>query len=75
VPPGYRGWAVNRPYCVAGCPGRAACYALVTMSELDSLTPEERAWVVRDEKLWRRAHEIASSLPSDGSLHVARNCS
>jgi hypothetical protein len=46
------------------------------MSELDSLTPEERAWVVRDEKLWRRAHEIASRNPgvdAGGIYHVLRN--
>jgi hypothetical protein len=26
-----------------------------------SLTPEERAWLVRDEARWQRAHEIVGS--------------
>jgi len=46
------------------------------MSELDRLTPEQRAWVVRDEKRWRRAHEIAQANPGldvSGVYHVLRN--
>jgi hypothetical protein len=29
------------------------------MSDADSLTAEQRAWLARDEERWRRAHEIA----------------
>jgi hypothetical protein len=27
---------------------------------LDDLTSEERAWIVRDEAIWRRAHAIVA---------------
>jgi hypothetical protein len=41
-----------------------------------SLTPEERAWLVRDEARWRRAHEIVGSDPRidvNGVYRVLRN--
>jgi hypothetical protein len=43
---------------------------------MDSLTPEERDWLVEDEKRWRRAHEIASLHPGvdvGGIYRVLRN--
>lgn len=46
------------------------------MSELDSLTPDEQVWLIRDEQLWRRAHEIARDEPAvdvGGVYRVLRN--
>jgi hypothetical protein len=43
---------------------------------LDSLTAEERAWLVSDEKKWRRAHRIAEQRPgidAGGVYRVLRN--
>ncbi len=43
-------------------------------SEIDSLTAEQRAWLVRDEERWRRAHEIAhGELDVGGVYRVLRN--
>jgi hypothetical protein len=33
------------------------------MSLPATLTPDEQAWVVRDEERWRRAHRIAARHP------------
>jgi hypothetical protein len=46
------------------------------MSGLDALSPEERAWVLRDEQRWRQAHEIAAANPgvdAGGVYRVLRN--
>jgi hypothetical protein len=46
------------------------------MSELDSLPPEHRAWLVVDEQRWRRAHEIVRMNPGvdvSGVYRVLRN--
>jgi hypothetical protein len=46
------------------------------MSSFESLTPEERAWLVIDERRWRRAHEIAARNPgvdAGGIYRVIRN--
>jgi hypothetical protein len=46
------------------------------MSELDTLTDEQRAWLVADERRWRRAHEIAMAQPgidAGGVYRVLRN--
>ena len=43
---------------------------------LDSLPPDERAWIEADERRWRRAHEIAAKRPGmdvGGVYHVLRN--
>jgi hypothetical protein len=42
----------------------------------DDLAPEQRAWLARDEKRWRRAHAIAAAHPGvdvGGVYHVLRN--
>jgi hypothetical protein len=48
------------------------------MAELDlnTLSPAERDWVIRNEKVWRRAHEIAAKNPGvdvSGIYHVLKN--
>ena len=46
------------------------------MSEVDTLTPEQRAWLARDEERWRRAHEIARGeldVDAAGVYRVLRN--
>jgi hypothetical protein len=46
------------------------------MPDLESLTPADRAWIARDEKRWRRAHEIArqdAGLDASGVYRVLRN--
>jgi hypothetical protein len=46
------------------------------VSELDALTPEQRAWLIEDERRWARAHEIASRHPGvdvGGIYRVLRN--
>jgi hypothetical protein len=43
---------------------------------MDSLTPEDRDWLVVDERRWRRATEIAQRHPDTdvgGVYHVLRN--
>jgi len=45
-------------------------------SKLDHLAPEQRAWVIEDEQLWRRAHDLAAAHPGvdvSGIYHVLRN--
>jgi hypothetical protein len=40
------------------------------------LTDSERAWLIRNDERWRRAHEIASRHPgmdASGVYHVLRN--
>ncbi len=47
-----------------------------TVENLSHLTPDQQAWVVEDEKLWRRAHEIARNHPQTdvgGIYRVLRN--
>jgi hypothetical protein len=42
----------------------------------DSLTAEDRAWLVSDEEKWRRAHRIAEQHPgidAGGVYRVLRN--
>ncbi len=42
----------------------------------EQLSPEQRAWVIENEQLWRRAHEIAARNPGvdvGGIYHVLRN--
>jgi hypothetical protein len=42
----------------------------------EHLTPEQLAWLVEDERLWRRAHEIAVANPgvdAGGIYRVLRN--
>jgi hypothetical protein len=46
------------------------------MASLDSLTPEQHAWLVADEKRWQRAHNIAERHPgvdAGGVYRVLRN--
>ncbi len=46
------------------------------MPDLDELTDEQRAWLVQDERRWRRAHEIAGrqeGLDIGGIYRVLRN--
>ena len=46
------------------------------VSPLESLTPEERAWIVEDEKRWRRAYAIAAEhrgTDAGGIYRVLRN--
>jgi hypothetical protein len=46
------------------------------MSSIDSLSPQDRAWIVRDEQRWRRAHEIVRANPGldvAGVYRVLRN--
>lgn len=38
--------------------------------ELADLTAEQRAWLERDEELWRRAHAIVSATPRGAALDV-----
>jgi hypothetical protein len=48
----------------------------IGMSSFESLTPEEREWVIRDERRWRRAHQIASrnsGVDVGGIYRVIRN--
>jgi len=43
---------------------------------VDTLTPEERAWLTADEERWRRARHIAERNPGmdpGGVYHVLRN--
>jgi hypothetical protein len=52
-----------------------ACYRF-SVASVDSLTAEERAWIVADEKRWRRAGSIAEHHPGidvGGVYHVLRN--
>jgi hypothetical protein len=45
-------------------------------SLLQSLSAEERAWVIADEKRWRRARRIVAAHPgidASGVYHVIRN--
>jgi hypothetical protein len=40
------------------------------------MTPEERAWLVRDEQRWRRAYDIAkqhAGMDAGGVYRVLRN--
>jgi hypothetical protein len=42
----------------------------------DSLTPEQRAWLIADEKRWQRAFEIAGrhhNIDAGGVYRVLRN--
>lgn len=46
------------------------------VSLLESLTPEERAWIVADERRWRLAHAIAADhkgIDAGGIYRVLRN--
>jgi hypothetical protein len=46
------------------------------MSKPESLTTEERAWLARDERRWRRAYEIVRRAPDldvGGVYRVLRN--
>jgi hypothetical protein len=46
------------------------------VSTVDSLTPEQLAWLVEDEKRWQRAHRIAQRNPgvdAGGVYRVLRN--
>lgn len=50
--------------------------SLPDVSPLASLTPEERAWVIEDEKRWRQAHSIATEyrgIDAGGIYRVLRN--
>lgn len=42
------------------------------MAELESLTPDQRAWLLRDEQRWRRAHQIAHANPGVDASGVYR---
>jgi hypothetical protein len=47
-----------------------------SMMDLESLSPEHRAWVIHSEQLWRKAHDIAARNPDvdvSGIYHVLRN--
>lgn len=51
------------------------CYTEL-VSELDRLTAAERAWLIRDEALWRRAYEAAAANPgvdAGGIYRALRN--
>ena len=44
--------------------------------ERAALTPEQQAWLIRDERRWQRAHEIATASPGvdvGGIYRVIRN--
>ena len=46
------------------------------MTELSSLSAEDRAWVIDDERRWALAHQIAANYPGvdvDGIYRVLRN--
>ncbi len=46
------------------------------VGQLDHLTAAQRAWLIEDEKLWRKAHEIAARNPgmdAGGVYRVLRN--
>ena len=46
------------------------------MSTFESLPPEQRAWLVEDEKRWQRAYKIAERNPgvdAGGVYRVLRN--
>jgi len=46
------------------------------VSLLESLTPEERAWIIADEERWRRAYAIAGEhrgIDAGGIYRVLRN--
>lgn len=45
-------------------------------ADLTGLTPEQRAWILADEQLWRRAHRAAERHPGvdvAGIYRVLRN--
>jgi hypothetical protein len=49
---------------------------LAGVSTVESLTPEQRAWLVEDEKRWQRAYGIAERNPgvdAGGVYRVLRN--
>ena len=77
-PPWPRPWSASAR---AGCPRlwhdfavKASSPALLTA--LEGLTPEQQAWAVRSEALWRHAHAIAAAHPGhDASdLYHALRC-
>jgi hypothetical protein len=46
-----------------------------TPERLDGLTPDQQAWAERSERLWQRAHRIASEAGVDaGDVYHALRC-
>lgn len=46
------------------------------VDELDALTPSQLAWARHSERLWRRAHALASGAPEvdPGDVYHALRC-
>lgn len=46
------------------------------MDDADARSQADREWLIRDELLWRKAHEVAAKNPGidvSGVYHVLRN--
>ncbi len=67
--------AISKPRFASGI-RQAAVVTYVSMSDFESLSAQDQAWIARDEKRWQNAQRIAERNPSvdvDGIYRVLRN--